>query len=228
LIFSLVSYYLLTMKTMTDVQTPTPDCGLCPRLKDFRTENATKFPDKFNAPVPAFGGLDAQVLITGLAPGLKGANFSGRPFTGDYAGDLLYDTLGKFGFAKGTYAKHADDGLELVNCRISNAVKCVPPQNKPTGEEIATCLPFIQSEIAAMSNLKVVIALGLIAHNAALRCFDQKLSAFKFGHCAQHQITPDVILIDSYHCSRYNTQTRRLTPEMFEDVFEAVTKTLTK
>ena len=202
--------------------TPALDCQLCPRLAAFRAANQEKFPDKFNAPVPGFGGMDAEILIVGLAPGLKGANFSGRPFTGDYAGDLLYATLQKFGYATGEYAKHKDDGLELVNIRISNAVKCVPPENKPTGDEIKTCLEFFKSEIAAMKNLKTVIALGLIAHNTMLKTLGHKQSAFKFGHGAQHDVGGGLRLIDSYHCSRYNTQTGRLTTEMFEDIFRAI------
>ncbi len=198
---------------------PAPDCALCPRLYAFRKKNQEAFPDKFNAPVPSFGSIDAEILIVGLAPGLKGANFSGRPFTGDYAGDLLYPTLLKFGFARGEYNRHAQDGLEMVNTRITNAVRCVPPENKPTTPEIKQCLDFLKSEIAAMPRLKILIALGSIAHNAVLRTFDQKLSTFKFAHNASHDLTP-YTLIDSYHCSRYNTQTGRLTTEMFEDVFQ--------
>ena len=201
---------------------PAPNCALCPRLVAFREQNALKFPDKFNAPVPSFGPLDAEILIVGLAPGLKGANFSGRPFTGDYAGDLLYATLLKFGLAKGTYGKHKDDGLSLVNCRITNAVKCVPPENKPTTEEEATCRPFLIDEIAAMPNLKTILSLGLVSHKAALKTFGLKQSAFKFAHGAQHQITDTIRLIDSYHCSRYNTQTRRLTTPMFEEIFSSL------
>ena len=203
---------------------PKHDCNLCPRLVSFREQNSIKFPDKFNAPVPSFGDLNAQILILGLAPGLKGANFSGRPFTGDYAGDLLYETLPKFGLAKGTYDKHKDDGLELVNCRISNAVRCVPPENKPTTQEINQCLEFLKQEIAAMPNLKVIISLGLVSHNAALKALGHKISAFKFGHQVHHTITDTLTLIDSYHCSRYNTQTGRLTTAMFENVFKDVCK----
>lgn len=205
---------------------PAQNCALCPRLADFRAKNKDKFPDKFNAPVPGFGGLDAPFLIVGLAPGLKGANFSGRPFTGDYAGDLLYGTLLKFGFAQGMYGAHKDDGLRLVNCRITNAVKCVPPENKPTTVEINTCLSFLKTEIAAMPNLKTILSLGLISHNAVLKTFEHRQSAFKFAHGAQHQLTDQIRLIDSYHCSRYNTQTNRLTTEMFEEVFAKITDTL--
>ena len=200
---------------------PDKDCSLCPRLKGFIDDNRIKFPDKFNAPVPSFGSIDARLLVVGLAPGLKGANFTGRPFTGDYAGDLLYPTLVKFGFAKGVFAGHPDDGVELLDARITNAVRCVPPENKPTGEEINTCRPFLVDEIAAMKNLKVILCLGLISHNSVLKTLGEKLSAHKFSHAAQHDIG-DIIVIDSYHCSRYNTNTGRLTTEMFEDVFAQI------
>lgn len=202
--------------------TPALNCSLCPRLADFRAENTAKFPDKFNAPVPAFGNLDASLLIVGLAPGLKGANFTGRPFTGDYAGDLLYATLLKFDLARGEFKKHKDDGLELINCRITNAVRCVPPENKPTTDEMNACRPFLIDEIAAMPNLRTILSLGLVSHNAVLKTFSHKQSAFKFAHGAQHQITDDIQLVDSYHCSRYNTQTGRLTAEMFEDIFALI------
>lgn len=201
--------------------TPPPhDCPLCPRLVAFREANAAKFPDKHNAPVDPFGPLSAELLIVGLAPGLKGANFSGRPFTGDYAGDLLYATLKKTGRARGEYQKHRGDGLELINCRITNAVRCVPPENKPTTEEANTCRPFLIDEIEAMPNLHTILSLGLISHNAVLKTFGLKQSAFKFAHGAKHQITDTLTLLDSYHCSRYNTQTGRLTTEMFEDIFK--------
>lgn len=201
---------------------PPHGCSLCPRLLAFREANSAKFPDKFNAPVPSFGELDAQILIVGLAPGLKGANFTGRPFTGDYAGDLLYDTLLKFRLARGTYDKRADDELELINTRITNAVRCVPPENKPTSEETNTCLSFLREEIAAMPNLRIILSLGGISHKAVVKTFGAKQSAYKFGHRAVHEIADGITLIDSYHCSRYNTQTRRLTPEMFADVFKDI------
>lgn len=201
---------------------PDKNCALCPRLKDFIDENREKFPDQYNAPVPSFGTKDAQLLIVGLAPGLKGANFSGRPFTGDYAGDLLYGTLLKFGFARGEYDAHINDGLELINARITNAVKCVPPQNKVTGDEINTCGQFLSEEIAQMENLKVILSLGLVAHNAVLKVMDMKISSCKFAHQAQHNLPRDITLIDSYHCSRYNTNTGRLTTQMFEDVFSDI------
>lgn len=204
---------------------PDKNCALCPRLEGFRKENRVKFPDKFNAPVPSFGPLEAQLLIVGLAPGLKGANFSGRPFTGDYAGDLLYATLLKFGLAEGNYEARADDGLKLNNCRITNAVRCVPPENKPLTQEMNTCRSFLKEEIAAMPNLKIILSLGLISHNAVLKTCGEKISAHKFAHGATHSIK-DFSLIDSYHCSRYNTNTGRLTTEMFEGVFETIKKSL--
>lgn len=202
--------------------TPSPNCTLCPRLASYRTDNKKQYPDKFNGAVPSFGGLDAELLIVGLAPGLKGANFSGRPFTGDYAGDLLYPTLLTFGFAQGTYAAHANDGLKLVNCRITNAVRCVPPENKPTSEEMHQCRPFLEKEISMMKNLKVILSLGKISHDAVLRTHGEKLSAFKFAHNARHNLPDGPLLIDSYHCSRYNTNTGRLTEAMFHDVFKTI------
>ena len=199
---------------------PAPDCQLCPRLAAFRADNRQKFPDKFNAPVPSFGSIDAELLIVGLAPGLKGANFSGRPFTGDFAGELLYGTLIKYGFANGEFKARPDDGLKLVNCRITNAVRCVPPENKPIGAEINTCLQFLENQIAAMPNLKVIVSLGLVSHNAVLKAHGAKLSHFKFAHKAAHDLPSGVTLIDSYHCSKYNTSTKRLTEPMFHEVFE--------
>ncbi len=197
------------------------DCPLCPRLVQFRQDNRLKFPDKHNAPVAGFGDMNAELVIVGLAPGLKGANFSSRPFTGDYAGDLLYATLLKFGFAQGEYGAHKDDGLVLINCRITNAVKCVPPENKPTTEETRTCMGhFLKGELEAMPNVKVILSLGLISHNAVLKCFGLKLSQYKFGHGAKHDLGNGLVLQDSYHCSRYNTQTGRLTTPMFEEIFE--------
>ena len=202
-------------------QNPPRDCALCPRLAKFRDQNRTTFPDKFNAPVPAFGDPGAGLLIVGLAPGLRGANFSGRPFTGDWAGDLLYKTLLDFGFARGTYGARADDGLELVDCRIINAVRCVPPENKPTGPEIKQCGAFLRDELAAMSNLKVILSLGKISHDAVLRTCGETLSAHPFAHGAVHRMA-GITLLDSYHCSRYNTNTGRLTEAMFRAVFEKI------
>ena len=198
---------------------PEKNCSLCPRLASFRQKNRTLYPGKFNAPVPSFGSADPLLLVVGLAPGLKGANFSGRPFTGDYAGDLLYPTLKKFGFAKGTYGGNAGDGFTLVNARITNAVRCVPPENKPVGAEINACRPFLESELAGLAKLKTIVALGTIAHNSVLRTFGLPVGKYKFGHKKNYPLTSKITLIDSYHCSRYNTSTRRLTTEMFEDVF---------
>ena len=207
---------------MTDDLEPSPDCRLCPRLADFRAANRTAHPEFFNRPVPAFGPLDAEMLIVGLAPGLKGANRTGRPFTGDYAGDLLYPTLIKFGFAKGRFGADPGDGLTLENCRITNAVRCVPPANKPVGAEVRACGEFLAAEIAAMPNLETILALGLLAHGAVLASLGLRKSAYKFGHAAEHPL-PGYRLVNSYHCSRYNTNTGRLTPEMFEDVFRLMT-----
>lgn len=208
------------------VLSPPRDCSDCPRLVAFRTANREKFPDKFNAPVPSFGPGNAELLIVGLAPGLKGANFSGRPFTGDYAGDLLYRTLGEFGFAAGRYMARPDDGLSLVNCRITNAVRCVPPENKPTGDEIKSCQRYLDAEFETLPNLRVVLALGKIAHDAVLRSQKIKLSSLRFAHNARHTLPGGRILVDSYHCSRYNTQTGRLTAAMFSNVFETICESI--
>jgi len=201
------------------VRSPSPSCDLCPRLAEFRADNRAKLPQHFNAPVPSFGPQDAQLLIVGLAPGLNGANKTGRPFTGDWAGDLLYATLQKFGRASGHYDARPDDGLTLINTRIANAVRCVPPQNKPIGAEVAACRPFLIDEIAAMTNLDTILALGGLAHGAILAALGYKKSKYAFGHGATYQLSDSLRLVDSYHCSRYNTNTRRLTTEMFEDVF---------
>lgn len=198
---------------------PAPDCPLCPRLVAFREANRAALPAYFNGAVPGFGAERPWLLLVGLAPGLHGANRTGRPFTGDYAGDLLYETLDRFGLSRGNYAKEPDDGLELVGCRISNAVHCVPPQNKPTPEEANTCRVFLGTEIKTNPDLKVLIALGTIAHDAVLRILGVKKSAHPFGHGVVHALPGGLTLVDSYHCSRYNTNTRRLTPEMFRAVF---------
>lgn len=211
---------------MTKVE-PARDCGLCDRLADFRAANNANNPDWFNAPVPSFGPEDARLLIIGLAPGLKGANKTGRPFTGDYAGDLLYATLLKYGFARGNYDGRADDGLELNDCMITNAVRCVPPQNKPTGPEIATCRPYLAAQIAALPKLSFLLALGRIAHDSTLSAFGLRKASYRFGHGAAHSLDEQgLILIDSYHCSRYNTNTRRLTTAMFESVFDDIAQRL--
>ncbi|MCW5750148.1 MAG: uracil-DNA glycosylase [Alphaproteobacteria bacterium] len=198
---------------------PESDCPLCPRLASFRAENRRRFPDFHNAPVPSFGPADARLLVLGLAPGLKGANRTGRPFTGDYAGDLLYSTLLKFGFAQGSFAARPDDGLRLVDCRVSNAVRCVPPGNKPETAEIAACNEFLKDEIAGLPKLRAVFALGSIAHQALLRACGLRTSRFPFAHGARHELPGGLVLIDSYHCSRLNTNTGRLTESMFHDAF---------
>jgi uracil-DNA glycosylase family 4 len=203
---------------------PGHDCPLCPRLVDFRMAQRAAHADWHNAPVPAFGDITARLLIVGLAPGLKGANRTGRPFTGDYAGDLLYATLKKFGFARGDYAQHKDDGLTLIDCRVSNAARCVPPENKPLPAEVATCRQFLVAEIAAMPKLRAILALGQIAHGAVLTALGQRKSAFAFKHAAMHALPDGRLFADSYHCSRYNTNTGRLTTEMFETVFSELRK----
>ncbi len=205
---------------------PPPDCALCPRLTDFRNANRAAFPGFHNARVASFGAADASLLVVGLAPGLKGANQTGRPFTGDYAGDLLYPTLIKFGFARGAFDRRPDDGLELVGCRVTNAVRCVPPQNKPTTQEIRTCGQFLESEIGGMAKLRAVLALGVVAHGAVLSALGHRKSARKFAHGALHDLPGGLLLANSYHCSRYNTNTRRLTPEMFENVFAELKRRL--
>jgi uracil-DNA glycosylase family 4 len=197
---------------------PGRDCALCPRLEAFRQEWRRREPVWFNAPVASFGPSTARLLIVGLAPGLQGANRTGRPFTGDHAGLLLYETLGRFGFARGTYGERTDDGLELLDARITNAVRCVPPENKPTGAEIATCRNFLKSTIAEMPKLRAVIALGRIAHDTAAAALGIRRSAVPFAHGASHEIGR-LRLFDSYHCSRYNTNTGVLTTEMFRSVF---------
>jgi uracil-DNA glycosylase family 4 len=202
---------------------PPLDCPRCPRLVAFRRELQAMYPDWCNAPVRSFGGVDAALLIVGLAPGMRGANRTGRPFTGDYAGDLLYSTLLKFGFATGTYKADPKDGLKLVGCRIANAVRCLPPENKPLPAEFVECRPFIQAEIAALPKLKVLVALGKGAHDQILRALAVKpAGAYPFIHARLHKLPNGITLADSYHCSRYNTNTGRLTTEMFHDVFEKV------
>ena len=201
---------------------PGRDCALCPRLKKFRTANRAAFPRFHNAPVPAFGAADARLLIVGLAPGLKGANRTGRPFTGDYAGDLLYATLVKFGFARGQYGADPKDGLELCRARITNAVRCVPPENKPMPKEITTCRRFLAAEIAGLPRLEAILCLGSVAHASVLAIFGLKASGCRFAHGAEHALPRGIRLFDSYHCSRLNTSTGKLTPAMFEAVFARV------
>ncbi len=216
------------MATMADAADCNPgrDCPLCPRLVAFRETWRTKEPDWFNAPVPSFTGSSVRLLIVGLAPGLRGANRTGRPFTGDYAGDLLYATLAEFGFSAGVFAARPDDGLELRGAAITNAVRCVPPENKPTPEEIATCRPYLIRTIAAYPDLAAILALGKIAHDSVVRACGLPASKLKFAHGAIHPLRPGLALYDSYHCSRYNTNTRVLTPEMFRSVFATLSHDL--
>ncbi|MGZ3293294.1 MAG: uracil-DNA glycosylase [Xanthobacteraceae bacterium] len=199
---------------------PGRDCPRCPRLKAFREEWRRLEPDWFNAPVASFGRRDARLLIVGLAPGLKGANRTGRPFTGDYAGDLLYKTLKQFKFARGNYEARPDDGLTLVDARITNAVRCVPPENKPTPAEIKTCRSFLEATIAEMRNLRAIVTLGRISHESTVAALNHRRAAAPFAHGMSHDIGK-VRLFVSYHCSRYNTNTGVLTPKMFQDVFAA-------
>ena len=203
-----------------------PDCGLCPRLKDYRTQNKKTCPNWFNAPVPSFGDPAARLLIVGLAPGLQGANRTGRPFTGDFAGDLLFATLLKFGFAKGAYSAHPNDGLTLQDAMIANAVRCAPPENKPTPAEIRACRPFHAARVASLPRLKAIICLGRVAHESTRLVFGEKAKDTPFKHGAVHRLPSGISLFDSYHCSRYNTNTGRLTATMFEDVFAAVRASL--
>jgi uracil-DNA glycosylase len=218
---------------------PDPDCSFCPRLATFRDSLRSAQPEWHNAPVPTFGALDARLLVVGLAPGLRGANRTGRPFTGDSAGDLLYETLIEFGFARGAYGASIDDGLRLVSCVITNAVRCVPPQNKPMPSEIRSCRAFLAATIAALSELCAIVALGRIAHDSVVRVFGLKPAAVPFAHGAEHALVAGeaaqhrfragkgaISLIDSYHCSRYNANTGVLTQEMFWAVFTKVRERL--
>lgn len=198
---------------------PAPNCNKCPRLCEFRAQNKVKFPSYHNAPVESFGALSAEILIVGLAPGLNGANQTNRPFTNDYAGDILYPALKKYGLAQGNYGRVKDDGFELINVRISNAVRCVPPQNKVVADEIAACRSFLQSEIAAMPDLRIILSLGSVSHGAVLQALGYKKSAYKFTHGAEHFLAHhNIILLDSYHTSRYNINTNVLTKAMFEAI----------
>lgn len=222
----------MTNPTMTRTKTEIPappeaplDCPLCPRLVNYRNENDALEPDWFNAPVPSFGEDSAELLVVGLAPGRTGANRTGRPFTGDWAGDLLYATLGEFGLSEGSYDCRADDGLRLNRTMITNAVRCVPPENKPVGAEINACRPFLVSRLKSLPDLKVIITLGKISHDSTVRALGLKLSSLPFGHACEYQIERSALanpvkLISSYHCSRYNTNTGRLTVDMFRDIFQ--------
>ena len=212
-------------KTM--LKCPEKDCKLCPRLVEFRTQNRIKYPNYHNAPVEAFGDLRAEILVVGLAPGLNGANQTNRPFTNDYAGDVLYPSLKKFALADGEYRKVKNDGFKLINVRVTNSVRCVPPQNQVTAEEIKNCRPFLQEEILSMPNLKIILALGTVAHGAVLQALDYKKSAFKFAHGAEHFLAEhNLKLIDSFHTSRYNINTGVLTVKMFDEIISHISSSL--
>lgn len=205
---------------------PKPGCRKCSRLVAFRRENKKAYPEFFNGAVGSFGPEDAPFLIIGLAPGLKGANKTGRPFTGDFSGDLLFGSLDKMGWTNNRNENRVSDGYELSNCRVTNAVCCVPPQNKPTGEEVNNCRPFLLARIDKMKNLKVMMALGRIAHDTTIRTFGLRLADYKFGHGAIHQLPNGLTLVDSYHVSRYNVNTGVLTEDMFMDVLHSVEREL--
>ncbi len=207
-------------------QCPDKTCQKCPRLLAFRQENVIKYPTYYNGPVQSFGDLTAKVLIVGLAPGLNGANQTGRPFTNDYAGDVLYPILKKYGFAQGNYAKRADDGFELLDVRVTNSVRCLPPKNQVTGEEVKNCGAYLIEEIQSMPNLKLILTLGSVAHGAVLGVLGYKKAAFKFAHGALHVLDKHkLLMLNSYHTSRYNINTGVLTYEMFEDIVKKI-KTL--
>ena len=206
---------------------PNKDCSFCPRLVEFRVQNKLKFPHYHNAPVEPFGDINAEVLVVGLAPGLNGANQTNRPFTNDYAGDILYPALKKFGFAKGEYQKKKDDGFELINVRVTNSVRCVPPQNQVNADELKNCRTFLSKEITAMPNLKIILALGTVAHGAVLQALGYKKSAFKFAHGAEHFLDKhNIRLINSFHTSRYNINTGVLTSEMFNEIIRRISASL--
>lgn len=198
------------------------DCRRCKRLSDFLDDVRKRHPDYYAKPVPSFGPERSRLLVIGLAPGMHGANRSGRPFTGDHAGLLLYRSLHRFGFASAAQSLSVDDGLTLIDCRITNAVRCVPPQNKPTGAEVKTCTAYLRSELAEMPTGSALLALGGVAHAATLSALGARPRDYRFGHGARHKLPAGMTLFDSYHCSRYNTQTRRLTEPMFLDVFSAI------
>jgi uracil-DNA glycosylase family 4 len=212
---------------LASILAPGHDCALCPRLVAYRVVNQTANPSWFNGPVPSFGPADGRLLIVGMAPGVKGANRTGRPFTGDHAGMLLYQTLAKVGLSEGVYAADPTDGVILRNCRIVNAVRCVPPANLPQPAEVKTCNQFLQSELHGMPNLQVVLALGVLAHAAVLRACGIKQSQARFQHAKVHTLPDGLMLANSYHVSRYNTSTRRLTTEMFEAVMLDIAKRIT-
>ncbi|MCP5279300.1 MAG: uracil-DNA glycosylase [Thiobacillus sp.] len=212
----------MTNKPLPTANSELTACEACPRLAGFLAQARATHPGYFCRPVPPFGNPDPRLLIVGLAPGFHGANRTGRPFTGDYAGVLLYETLHAFGYASRPVSESADDGLELIGCRITNAVKCVPPENKPETTEIRQCNGYLKAELQALLPGTDILALGLIAHKAVLMALGLKQSAYAFGHGAEHALPSGHRLFDSYHCSRYNTQTNRLTPEMFRAVFSRI------
>ena len=202
---------------------PERDCSLCPRLVGYRMGNREKFPSYYNGPVPPFGSISSEILVVGLAPGLNGANQTARPFTNDYAGDVLYPILKEFGLAEGNYQKRKDDGFELKNIRITNSVRCAPPQNKVTGDEVKTCGRVLFEEINDMKNLKIILTLGSVAHSAVLGVLGYKKSAFKFAHNAVHHLEKhNLLMVNSYHTSRYNINTGVLTEDMFRDVIRNI------
>ena len=214
---------------MRSVKFHDDDCRLCPRLTDYLKRTQSKFPKYRCLPVPSFGDPKAAVLIVGLAPGMHGANATGRPFTGDHAGNLLYSTLFEYGFSNNAKSSNDGDGLRLYNCRIANAVKCLPPGNKPTINEIENCNNFLQMEISILERGSILIALGKIAHDAILRALGLPMSKHKFGHGAEYFLESlGLLILDSYHCSRYNTQTKRLTPKMFGDIFQRAREVIEK
>jgi uracil-DNA glycosylase family 4 len=208
------------------IESPPPDCGLCPRLAEYRAANRAANPGWFNAPVPSFGPTDARLLVVGMAPGVRGANRTGRPFTGDHAGILLYQTLLRFQLASGTYRAEPDDGIALHGCRIVNAVRCVPPANLPEPREVTACNQFLRSELQGLPNLRLVLALGVLAHAAVLKACGMPPSRVRFSHGAIHELPDGLLLADSYHVSRYNTNTGRLTEPMFEAVVQAALRRL--
>ncbi len=208
------------------IEAPGPDCGLCPRLVAYRQANRAENPDWFNGPVPSFGDPAARLLVVGMAPGVRGANRTGRPFTGDHAGQLLYTTLLKFGFAKGAYLADPNDGLQLRDCRIANAVRCVPPANLPVPKEVTTCNRFLAAELQGMPNLRIMLALGVLAHAATLKACGIKPARIRFQHGKIHELPDGLQLANSYHVSRYNTNTGRLTTAMFEAVVAEIAERL--
>ena len=221
-VFGSRAFYTMGMVNLNAVQPFSAECRRCPRLADYVSASRQKYPGYYARPVPSFGAERARLLVVGLAPGLHGANRTGRPFTGDHAGLLLYRTLHRYGFATAAESISADDGLQLLDCRITNAVRCVPPQNKPSTEEVKVCNDYLWQELAGLDQASVVLALGSVAHGAVLRAMAQRLADYKFAHSAQHALPGGLLLVDSYHCSRYNTQTKRLTEDMFGSVFRSI------